>query len=86
MYDLVIKHGLLITPQGTRRADLAVDGARIAAIGRDLAGRATVDAAGCYVLPGAIDEHVHLQMPLAGRVSTDTFRSEEHTSELQSQR
>ncbi|MCB0073427.1 MAG: dihydropyrimidinase [Caldilineaceae bacterium] len=73
MYDLVIKHGLLITPQGTRRADLAVDGARIAAIGRDLAGRATVDAAGCYVLPGAVDEHVHLQMPLAGRVSTDTF-------------
>ena len=34
MYDLVIKHGLLITAQGTRRADLAVDGARIAAIGR----------------------------------------------------
>lgn len=73
MYDLVIKHGLLITSHGTRRADLAVNGHTIAAIGRDLPARRTIDAAGCYVLPGAVDQHVHLQMPLAGRVSTDSF-------------
>ncbi|MEZ4580052.1 MAG: amidohydrolase family protein [Caldilineaceae bacterium] len=72
MYDLVIKHGLLITAQGTRRRPGR--GRRTHRRHRARPGRrATVDAAGCYVLPGAIDEHVHLQMPLAGRASTDTF-------------
>lgn len=75
MHQLVIKNGLLITPAGLRRADLAIDGATIAAVGRDLAGATVLDAAGCYVLPGAVDQHVHLQMPLAGRVSTDDFTS-----------
>lgn len=75
MHRLVIKNGLLITPAGPRRADLGIDGETIAAIGRGLAGETVLDAAGCYVLPGAVDQHVHLQMPLAGRVSTDDFTS-----------
>ena len=54
---------------------MAVEGERIVAIGESLAGAAEIDAAGCYVIPGAIDPHVHLQMPLAGMVSTDTFHS-----------
>ncbi len=73
MHDTVIRGGLLITPAGTLAADIAIDGERIAAIGERLEGRTTLDAAGCYVLPGGVDQHVHLQMPLAGRVSTDTF-------------
>jgi len=75
MYSLVIKHGLLITGDGTIEADLAIDGERIVAIGNDLAGAKTINATGCYVLPGAIDNHVHLQMPLGNLVSTDTFRT-----------
>ena len=73
MYDLIIRNGVLITDGGTFPADLAIQGETIAAIGRDLEGAQTLDAAGCYVIPGAIDEHVHLQMPLAGLVSSDTF-------------
>lgn len=73
MYDLVIRNGLLIADGGAVAADLAIQGESIAALGRDLPGSQIVDAAGCYVIPGAIDEHVHLQMPLAGLVSTDTF-------------
>jgi dihydropyrimidinase len=75
MHDLVIKNGMLITPAGLRRADLAVDGESIAAIAPTLAGRRIINAAGCYLLPGGVDQHVHLQMPLAGRVSTDDFVS-----------
>ncbi len=75
MYDLVIKNGLLITGDGTFQADLAVEGERIAAIGLGLEGRRILDAQGCYVIPGGVDPHVHLQMPLAGRVSTDTFET-----------
>jgi len=74
-YPLVIKGGLVVAADGVCTADVAIAGERIAAIGSDLAGVATIDAAGCYVIPGAIDPHVHLQMPLAGLVSTDDFRS-----------
>mgnify|MGYP003377731427 CR=1 FL=1 len=74
-FALVIQGGLVIGAGGATIADVAVEGERIVAIGENLAGAATIDAAGCYVIPGAIDPHVHLQMPLAGMVSTDTFRS-----------
>ena len=75
MSTLVIRNGLLITGDGTIAADLAVADEQIVAVGRDLQGDQVIDAAGCYVIPGAVDNHVHLQMALAGLVSTDSFRS-----------
>jgi dihydropyrimidinase len=73
LHDLVIRNATIITAEGRRYGNLAVDGERIAAIGDHLSGREIIDAAGCYLIPGGVDQHVHLQMPLAGRVSTDTF-------------
>jgi dihydropyrimidinase len=75
MSTLVIRNGLLITGDGTVTADLLIEDEQIAAIGRSLHGDHALDAAGCYVLPGAIDNHVHLQMALGGRVSSDSFRT-----------
>jgi len=75
MHDIVIKNGHIITSDGVFVADLAIDGETIAAIGLDLKGRRVIDASECYVLPGGVDPHVHLQMALAGRVSTDSFES-----------
>jgi dihydropyrimidinase len=75
MYDIVISNGKLVTPGGVVEADLAIGGGRIAAIGVALNGERTIDAGGCYVIPGGVDPHVHLQMQLGDRVSTDTFRS-----------
>lgn len=75
MFPLVVKNGLLIGEDGPIVADLAVDGESIVTIGRDLRGEQTIDAGGCYLIPGGVDNHVHLQMPLAGMVSTDSFRS-----------
>jgi dihydropyrimidinase len=63
-YDLVVKGGLVISPAGSFHADLAISGERIAAIGTGLTGaRSVLDAAGLYVIPGAIDGHVHLTDP-----------------------
>jgi dihydropyrimidinase len=73
MSTLVIRNGLLITGDGVIEADLAINDEQIVALGRSLHGDRMIDAAGCYVLPGAIDNHVHLQMALAGLVSTDSF-------------
>ncbi|MFC4121641.1 dihydroorotase [Nonomuraea zeae] len=61
-YDLLVKDGILVLPyHGEIRADLAVRGGRIAAIGEDLGDAAEViDATGKVVLPGAVDAHFHL--------------------------
>jgi dihydropyrimidinase len=75
MFDLVIQDGEVITPDGIVRADVGVRGERIAEIGHGLRAARTLDAAGCYVIPGGVDPHVHLQLALAGRVSADSFAS-----------
>jgi hypothetical protein len=36
-------------------------------------GRTVIDAAGCYVLPGLIDNHTHLSMPFMGMMSSDDY-------------
>ena len=62
-YDLVIKNGHLITGHQRLNADIGVLGETIAAIGHELTGEREVDASGLYVLPGAIDAHVHFDNP-----------------------
>ena len=62
-HDLVVKGGLVVTPTGTLRADVGIAGERIAAIGLELDGARELDAEGLYVIPGAIDGHVHLADP-----------------------
>jgi len=75
VYDTTIRNGLIIHPDGPVRADLAIARGAIAAIGQGLAGTREIDATGCYVLPGGVDPHVHLQLALGGLVSTDSFAS-----------
>ena len=57
--ELIIKNGTLVTASETFKADIGVSGGKIVAIGAGLkdAGSKVVDAAGKYVLPGAIDAH-----------------------------
>jgi dihydropyrimidinase len=62
-YDLVVRGGRVVTAEGVCAADVAVRGERIAALGRDLRGERELDASGLYVLPGAIDGHIHLTDP-----------------------
>jgi dihydropyrimidinase len=62
-YDIVIKNGRLITVGHIFYADVAIKGERIAAIGTDLHGEQEIDATALYVIPGAIDGHVHLTDP-----------------------
>lgn len=73
-YDLVIRNGRLVNPEGSQVADLAIQGGRIAAIGAGLDGRETIDATGRLVTPGAVDLHVHLETPVgSGVVTSDDF-------------
>jgi dihydropyrimidinase len=76
-YDLIIANGTIVSATGQEKADVAIRGERIAAVGKGLAqpGAATriVDANGKYVLPGGLDVHVHLELPFCGTVSSDDW-------------
>ncbi|HWW44206.1 MAG TPA: amidohydrolase, partial [Acidimicrobiia bacterium] len=60
-HDLVIRGGTVIDGTGAPgvRADVAIDGDRIAEIGDRLTGRRELDASGHVVTPGFIDIHTH---------------------------
>ncbi|MBV9704138.1 MAG: dihydropyrimidinase [Methylobacteriaceae bacterium] len=73
--SLVIKGGTIVTADRTFEADVLVEGEAIAAIGEHLAGDRTIDAKGCYVMPGGIDPHTHLEMPFMGTTSADDYES-----------
>ena len=71
----VIKGGTVVTADLTYKADVKIDGGKIVEIGPELSGDEVLDAAGCYVMPGGIDPHVHLEMPFMGTYSADDFES-----------
>jgi N-acyl-D-aspartate/D-glutamate deacylase len=61
MAELVIRGGTVVDGTGAPgvRADVAIEGDRIAAIAPRLSGTRTLDASGCIVAPGFVDIHTH---------------------------
>jgi allantoinase len=64
-FDLIVRGGTIVTPDGLQRADLAVVAGKVARIAPEIgdAAAATLDAKGRYVFPGIIDAHVHFNEP-----------------------
>jgi dihydropyrimidinase len=75
--SVLIKGGRIVTAADNFVADVLIEGETIAAVGTSLGGSAdrVIDAAGKYVIPGAIDPHTHMEMPFGGTVSCDDFTS-----------
>jgi dihydropyrimidinase len=76
----LIANGTIVSADGSTAADILIDGETIVQIGRDLAGAGvtadqTIDAAGKYVIPGAIDVHTHMELPFGGTFAKDTFET-----------
>ena len=70
-----IRNGTIVTHDLTYAADILIDGGKITQIGPNLTGDTTLDATGCYIMPGGIDPHTHLEMPFMGTYSADDFES-----------
>ena len=66
MTDLLIKNATLVNDNDTFEADLRVRAGRIDQIGADIAamaGETVIDGAGCWLMPGMIDDQVHFREP-----------------------
>jgi dihydropyrimidinase len=59
---LLIKNGTIVSAVDEFAGDILVEGEKITKVGLNLSkdGHTVVDAAGEYVFPGGVDEHVHL--------------------------
>ncbi len=73
--SVLIKGGRVITATDDHVADVFIEGERISRVGEslDVTADRVIDAAGKYVLPGAVDPHTHLEMPWRGKTTVDDF-------------
>jgi dihydropyrimidinase len=80
-YDTLVVGGTVVTDGWSGAADVAIIGERIAALlvpgdtDRGATADRVVDATGRYVMPGAVDPHCHLAIPLGEFTTLDDFSS-----------
>jgi dihydropyrimidinase len=77
MSTTLVKNGTVIAASDRYDADIYIDKGVITLIGQGLSMPAdtVVDASGKLVMPGGIDVHTHLDMPLGDIASADDFES-----------
>ena len=76
MTRTLITGGIIINASASYRADVLIDNDQIVGIGRDstlIPGDKIIDATDCYVLPGIIDAHTHIQLDTGIFQTADTW-------------
>ncbi|WP_243387866.1 dihydropyrimidinase [Bacillus kexueae] len=73
----IIKNGTVVTASDTFSADICIENGVVSMIGHELHDPQAeiIDASGCYIFPGGIDPHTHLDMPFGGTVTKDDFET-----------
>ena len=74
---ILIKNGRIITDKENYISDIFIENGKIKTIFSQINNNADVviDASEKYVIPGGIDVHTHLDMPLKNTISSDNFES-----------
>ncbi|MEG1548381.1 MAG: dihydropyrimidinase [Clostridia bacterium] len=71
----LISNGIVVNANGSKKMDVLVENGWITAVGEGLCaqGAELIDAAECYVFPGFIDTHTHLDLDTGSAVTADNF-------------
>jgi dihydropyrimidinase len=70
----LIQGGTVVNAAQSSVADVLIDGEEIVAVGSfGEVDAEVIDASGCFVLPGLIDNHTHLAMPFGGTHTIDDY-------------
>lgn len=75
----LISNGTVVTAASATEADVLIEGERI--VGVVAPGSAggdfdrVIDATGRYVIPGGVDMHTHMELPVSGTFSSDTYET-----------
>ena len=75
MATTLIRGGTVVNADVSERADVLIKDGQIVAVGEGLSGDTVIDAGGCYVMPGGIDPHTHMDMPFMGTSTADDYES-----------
>src|SRR6202041_2256605 len=69
------KNGTVVNATGSQRADVLIEGEKIAQVAANIAeaNHHIIDATNLLVMPGGIDVHTHLDMPFGGTTSADDY-------------
>jgi dihydropyrimidinase len=73
--SILIRGGIVVNADMSERTDVLISHGKIIAMGEGLKGDTVIDAGGCYVMPGGIDPHTHMDMPFMGTTTADDFES-----------
>src|SRR5581483_12408976 len=74
----LIANGTVVTAADTFAADVLIEDGKVTGLltpGSGPKDAEKIEAKGCYVMPGGIDAHTHLDMPFGGTTSIDDFES-----------
>lgn len=64
-----------MNPSGRFQGDIGINDRAIESVSKNLKGENEIDASGCFVVPGGVDPHTHLEMQSGELVTSDTFHT-----------
>lgn len=76
MFDLLIRNGMVVSPESTKTADVAIKDGIVQQVGQihaSVDAKRVIDASGLYLLPGVIEAHMHCYAPFQGCVDENNF-------------